>query len=133
VIFHPSVKNVAVGHEPTKVPSDWHYDKQELWGAFKFFTAAFGGGNIEGKFDMSSFNGCVQRYFANTNTGVVSLHYGSSYYWAGIKAVDKGGSVPTVPRGVAKTGPDNPYKPAGPDPKDPHFPLFGATWTNKSA
>lgn len=108
VEFHPAVINRSATERTTRDISrtEWVYDKQDLWAAFKHYNVAFGS---QDKFDMATFNGCLTTYFANNNIGVTSFNHADAYYWLGIrKAKSKGNEHKGTIEG-----------------------LYGLTWVNK--
>ena len=103
VEFHPAVSGVK--SMPACVSRDeWSYDKQDLFSAFKAFLNSSGS---EDKFDAGAFNGCSERFFANTNKFIVSYNHGTSYYWHGVRSVMDDQSCPAqkkrrISSGVAR-------------------------------
>lgn len=108
VEFHPAVINRSATDRTVRDISrtEWVYDKQDLWGAFKHFNVAFGS---QDKFDMALFNGCLATYFENNNIGVTSFHHADAYYWLGIR---KTKSKNNEQKGTIES-------------------LYGLTWVNK--
>jgi phage/plasmid-associated DNA primase len=115
---------VLVGGVPSKGGENWTIEKTELWNVFKIYMATFGGGGGD-KFDMGMFNGSVQAYLANIRYGVTTEKHGNSYYWVGMKFMEE-----SKAKNNAAPSFQSPFKPAGPDPTDKHFPLFGKKWVN---
>lgn len=111
VEFHPGVMNKAPTDRNTRDISrtEWVYDKQDLWAAFKHYNVAFGS---QDKFDMATFNGCLTTYFANNNIGVTSFNYADAYYWLGIR------------KAKSKNNNDNKGTIEG---------CYGLTWVNRDA
>lgn len=108
VEFHPNVMNKIPTDRNTRDISrtEWVYDKQDLWAAFKHYNVAFGS---QDKFDMATFNGCLTTYFANNNIGITSFSHADAYYWLGMR------------RAKSKNN-DNKGTIEG---------LYGLTWVNK--
>lgn len=120
VKFHSTVLS---GATPSKGGQSWTIEKTELWNVFKIYMATFGGGGGD-KFDMGMFNGSVQAYLSNIRYGVTTEKHGNSYYWVGMRFLEDSKTTKTT------TTFASPYKPAGPDETDKHFPIFGTKWVN---
>lgn len=120
VKFHSTV---VAGEAPRKGGESWMVEKTELWNVFKIYMTTFGGGGGE-KFDMGMFNGSVQQYLANIRYGVTTEKHGNSYYWVGMKTLEDSPAAQSAPAFQSA------HKPAGPDPTDAHFQMFGKQWIN---